>query len=84
MHLDPAVIAAGEEQHGVGVAEVDAPDALLVRLILCHRLAGVHVPQRHNACATMKPHMTQNCALYQFLGRLGDANYYEGQQWLCG
>jgi len=50
-HLDPAVIAAGQEEHGVGVAEVNAPDALLMCLVLGHWLASVHIPERDNACA---------------------------------
>lgn len=47
--LDHAIIRAGHEQLGIHMAEVHAPDPLLMRLILCHILAGGNVPDMHHA-----------------------------------
>ena len=48
-HLDEAIVRAGDEEERVAGGVVDAPDALVVRLVLVHRRLRVHVPQRHAA-----------------------------------
>ena len=47
-YLDHAIIRARHEQHGVSVAEVHAPNTLLVRLILGHILPSGNVPHVHH------------------------------------
>ena len=48
-HLDHAIVRARHEQHGVSMAEVHTPDALLMGFILGHILRGGDVPHVHHS-----------------------------------